>query len=341
MKVARILLATAVLASMAGLAYVGQRAEPSGGKMVEAAQKFLESLGDKKERATFAFNSKERTNWFFVPLQDKEKKPTRKGVGLYEMNDAQRQAALELLAAGTSSVGKKKALTVMSLEGILHELEKKGTNVRSPGWYFFTVFGTPSKSDKWGWRVEGHHLSLNFTLDGNQVVTATPSFFGANPAEIKTGDKKGYRTLEDSEDLARKLFQSLSQEQQGVAYRKQNFPEIQQAKEDPEVEAPVGLPASKMTGEQKETLLKLLQTYTSRMPEDVRDTEMKMVREAGLDKIHFAYAGGVEKGQPHSYRVQGPTFVIMFLNVQTDPQGNAANHIHSVWRRIDSDFGLN
>lgn len=341
MKLSRILLSVVVLASMAGLAYVGQRAEPSGGAMVEAAQKFLGTLGDKKDKATFAFNDKERTNWYFIPRQNKAKEPTRNGVGLYEMNDEQRKAALELLAAGTSAAGNKKALTVMSLEGILRDTEKNGTNVRNPGWYFFSVFGTPGKTGKWGWRVEGHHLSLNFTLEGNQVLTATPSFFGANPAEIKTGERKGYRTLEDSEDLARKLLKSLSVEQQEVAYRKENFPDIEQAKEDPEVTKAIGLPASKMTPDQKETLVMLLRSYTSRMPEDVAAVEMKLVREAGLENVYFAYAGGLEKGQPHSYRVHGPTFVIMFINAQADSLGNPANHIHSVWRRMKDDFGIN
>lgn len=341
MKLSRILLALAALASMAGLAYVGQRAEPSGARMVEAAQKFLATLGDKKTQATFTFDSPERTNWYFVPRQDAKRQTIRKGVGLYEMSDEQRQAALALVAAGASSSGNKKALTIMSLEGILNDVEKNGQNVRNPGWYFFTVFGEPAKNGKWGWRVEGHHLSLNFTLDGGQVLTATPSFFGANPAEIKYGDNKGYRALGDSEELAGKLFLSLSDDQKQTAYQKENFPEIQQAKATPEVKEPVGLPASKMTDAQKETLMKLLRSYTNRMPEDVGAVEMKMVQEAGLDKVHFAYAGSTDDGKGHTYRVQGPTFVIMFINTQADGQGNPANHIHSVWRRIKGDFGLN
>jgi len=341
MKLTRILLALAVLVSMAGVAYVAQRSEPSGARMVDAAQKFLATLGDKKDKATFAFDSKERTNWYFIPRQDAEKKPTRNGLGLYEMTEEQRKAALELVAAGTSASGNKKALTIMSLEGILRDVEKNGVNVRNPGWYFFAVFGDPTKTGKWGWRVEGHHLSLNFTLEGSQVVATTPAFFGANPAEIKFGDRKGYRTLQDSEDRARALFNALDDEQKQIAYSKENFPEIGQAKEDPEVKTPIGLAASKMTKSQKEMLVQLLKSYTSRMPEDVAEAELKQVMDAGLDNVHFGYAGGTKIGQPHSYRVHGPTFVVMFLNLQPDGQGNPANHIHSVWRRMKDDFGIN
>src|SRR5207248_10299893 len=122
-----------------------------------------------------------------------------------------------LLKAGTSPAGYTQATTIMSLEGILHELEKNGANVRNPGWYFLTVFGTPSKTGRWGWRIEGHHLSLNFALDHGKITAATPAFFGANPAEVKAGDRKGLRTLPEVEDLARELIRSLTEEQRQVA----------------------------------------------------------------------------------------------------------------------------
>src|SRR5207245_808404 len=126
-------------------------------------------------------------------------KPTRKGLPLVEMSDDQRKTAMELVKAGTSTEGYSKATTIMSLELILRELEKGGAVVRDPGWYFFSVFGTPSKTARWGWRVEGHHLALNFVVDGGKVLAATPTFFGANPAEIKAGPKKGQRTLPEAE----------------------------------------------------------------------------------------------------------------------------------------------
>jgi hypothetical protein len=310
--------------------------------MAAAAERFVDSLtADQKEKANFAYDSKERTRWFFTPQQDSERRATRKGLPLEEMKAEQKKLALKLVAAGTSHEGNIKATTIMSLEAILHDLEKNVRMVRNPEWYFFTIFGTPSKTGKWGWRVEGHHLSLNFTMDGTQVVASTPAFFGANPADVKGGAKKGLRILASAEDLAVKLFKALDDDQRKTAYHAKPFPEIREATVDPGVGPASGLAADKMTEEQRAILGKLLQAYTERMPREVATMEMKHVREAGLDKVHFAYQGGTEPGQKRTYRVQGPTFVVEFLNEQADSAGNPANHIHSVWRKMRGDFGIN
>jgi hypothetical protein len=340
MKLSRLVLALTVLAAMAGLAHVAQRAEAPGAKMVSAAQRFLDSLSpEQRKKATFAFDSKERTNWHFVPLE-KNKKSTRKGLPLEEMSAEQKTAALALVAAGTSDRGNQEAVTIMSLEAILRDAEKGKGPTRNPEWYFFTLFGEPSKTGQWGWRVEGHHLSLNFTLNGSEVVASTPALFGANPATVKNGPKKGLRTLAPAEDLPKKLLNALDQEQKKTAYRDEPFPEITQAVVDPKVGEPVGLPASQMTKEQKALLLDLLKAYTDRMSPEVAAEEMKAVRKGGIDNIHFAYTGGTMEGQKHTYRVQGPTFVIQFLNEQKDGFGNSANHIHSVWQRIKGNFAI-
>jgi hypothetical protein len=342
MKRTRLLLALATLSLTAGVAWVAQQAEPPGLSMTRAAQYFLDSLSaEQKAKATFPFDSKERTNWYFTPRQNKERKATRKGLPLEEMNPKQKQAALALLAAGTSAEGDKTALTIMSLEAILHELEKGGAMVRNPEWYFFTIFGTPSKTGKWGWRVEGHHLSLNYVVDGGKVVSATPAFFGANPATVKNGPRKGQRTLAEAEDLPRQLFLSLDAPQQKIAYRKQNFGEAREASAAPvEVGKPEGLPAAKMNAQQRGLLMKLIESYARRMAPAIAAEMMKQVREGGVDNIHFMFTGGKQPGQPHTYRIQGPRFVIEFLNTQTDGAGNPANHIHSVWRNLKGDFDI-
>jgi len=342
MKLIRFFCAGLVLASMAGLAFVAQQGQSSGGNMVDAARAFLASLSaEQKEQATFDFDDKERTNWNFVPLQDNAtRKATRKGLPLEAMSPPQKKAALALVKAGTSETGNLAAVTIMSLEAILHEQEKGRAMIRNPEWYFFTIFGDPSKSGKWGWRVEGHHLSLNFTLDGDQVIASTPTFFGANPAEVKGGPKKGHRTLAASEDYAIALFKSLSEEQRKLAHQTKHFPEPEQKSLRPNVGDPVGLPGAKMTAEQKDTLTKLLKSYTERMPPDIGAIEYKTATREGLDKIHFAYTGAAELGKQHTYRVHGPSFVIEFKNDQADSAGNPANHIHSAWRRLKGDFGL-
>jgi hypothetical protein len=342
MTLQRMLLGLVLLGGLVGAAYVAQGNEPTGAKLATAAEKFVAGLTpEQKAKAVFAFDDKERTNWWFVPRQTEDRKPARKGLPLEEMTAEQKEAAKELVRAGTSRGGFSKATTIMSLEAMLHELEKNGTMVRKPGWYFFTIFGTPSKTGQWGFRVEGHHLSLNFTLDRGQVVGFTPCFFGANPADVKQGPRKGLRVLAEAEDLAKELFASLDKEQQAAARQPKQFPEIEQAKAKPDVGKPVGLPGEKMTDRQRETLLKLLQGYTDRMPADVAAAEMAEVKKAGLDKVYFAFARDDQKpGQPYTYRIQGPTFVVEFLDVQSDSAGNPANHIHSAWRKLRGDFGL-
>jgi hypothetical protein len=342
MKLLRLTCAALVLASLAGLAILAQQAQTSGAAMVSAARDLLGVLSDQqRQQATFPFDDKERTNWNFIPLQDNTtRQSTRKGVPLEAISPAQKKAALALVKAGTSDSGNLAAVTIMSLEAILAEQEKKGTMIRNPEWYFFTVFGDPSKTGKWGWRVEGHHLSLNFTLDGDQVIASTPAFFGSNPAEIKSGAKKGHRPLAPAEEHAIALFQSLDDAQRQIAHQEKHFGEPGQKTLTPKLGEPVGLPAAKMTAEQKGILDKLLKAYTTRMPPDVGVIEYKTATDAGLDRIHFACSGQAAFGQPYTYRVHGPTFVIEFLNVQADSAGNPANHIHSAWRRLKGDFGL-
>ena len=180
MKLFRVTLSLACALVLVGVAYVGQAKESAGTRMATAAKKLQESLTpEQREKAIFAYDSKERTNWFFTPRQDAKKRTTRKGLPLAEMTEEQKKAALALLRAGTSEGGYTKATTIMSLESILHDLESGGSMVRNPGWYFFTLFGDPTKNGHWGWRVEGHHLSLNFALDGGKVIMQqVEHFFG-------------------------------------------------------------------------------------------------------------------------------------------------------------------
>ncbi len=345
MRTLKLALALAAFVTVASVAFVAQQVDTAGPNLVSAAQGFVAKLSaEQKKQGMFEFDSDERFNWHFIPLQDKKtRKYTRKGVPIEEMSAELRSAALALVKAGTSDAGNVAVTTIMSLEAILLQQEgPKSAMVRNPEWYFFTIFGTPSKTGKWGWRVEGHHLSINFTMDGTQVISSTPCFFGANPAEVKTGANKGKRILPQAEDYARDLFKSLDGDQQKVAKQAENFGEPDARKKTPEnVGKAVGLAASKMSKEQKETMLKLIKSYTERMPADVAAIEMKQVREGGLDNVHFAFTGSTEgAGKGFTYRVHGPTFVIEFLNIQNDSGGNPANHIHSCWRRIKGDFGL-
>lgn len=339
----RLLALAATVATFTAVALLGQ-SDPrsSAGKMQVAAAKFLESLSPElKKKATFGFDDPHRMKWYFTPQQDKDKKFTRRGVRLEEMTPEQKTAAMGLLKSGLSARGYEQATTILALEGLLAELEgPKGAMTRNSGWYFVSIFGEPSATGKWGWRFEGHHLSVNYTLDNGEVVSATPLLFAANPAEVKAGDKKGLRTLPEIEDHARSLIRSLTAEQDKLARQPKDFAEIKEGQPKADVGPPVGVSADKLTAAQRETLVKLLASYTDRMPADLAETEQKRVKAASLEKLFFAYSGSSEPGKPYTYRVYGPDFVVEFLNVQADSARNPANHIHSAWRRLPVDFGL-
>ena len=337
----RIALCLATRGFLAGVGLLAQERQPAGTKMAAAAQTFLGTLNDEqKAAATFPFDSAERMNWHFVPRQDKDRKSIRKGLPLEKMSDEQKAAALAVLRASLSPGGFESATTIMSFENILKELEGNGPNVRNPGWYFVSIFGEPSRAGKWGFRVEGHHLSVNFTLDGGKIVSTTPSVFGSNPAIVRDGPRKGEKPIYQVDQLAKDLISSLNDDQKKIAYQAKQFPEIEALTKGPKTEKPVGLTLKQLEPNQKELFLKLVHSYADRMPDDVAARNMASVTSAPADQVYFGYSGKFEKGEPHTYRVQGPTFLIEFLNIQADSAKNPANHIHSGWRTLSGDFGL-
>jgi hypothetical protein len=342
MNAKKLLLAGVIFAGLVGVAVLAQKTETAAERAAEAANAFLTALpAEQKSRAAFAFDDKERLRWWFTP-QQKAGKSTRKGLPLEDMTAEQQKLALALLKASTSDAGSKAATTIISLEDVLKDLEKGKGPVRNTGWYFVSVFGTPSKTGKWSWRLEGHHLSLHFTFDAGRIVSATPNVYASNPAEIMAGKRKGERPLGDTIDLYREMLKSLDKEQLAKAKQPKLFPEIRENEAKPTMGDPVGVPGSALNEKQKTALWKLINTYAARLPRDFADSEINRIREAGMDKVHFAFGGSdaSEAGKPYSYRIQGPTFVIEFLNEQADAARNPANHIHSAWRTIGGDFGL-
>jgi hypothetical protein len=342
MKRARIAALVLTVAVVATVALVGQSGPRStGGKMQAAAEKFLAALSPElKKKAAFAFDDEHRLKWYFTPQQAK-RQYTRKGARLEEMSAEQKSAAIALLKSGLSAKGYEQATTILTLEGLLNEIEgPKSAMVRNTGWYFVSVFGEPNGTGKWGWRFEGHHLSVNYTLDRGDVVSAAPLLFGANPADVKAGAKQGLRALPEIENQARALIKSLDEKQDAVARQGKAFAEIKEGQPRADVGNPAGIPAADLTGAQREILQKLLAAYTDRMPEDIAAAEQKRVKAAPPGKLFFAYSGSPEPGKPYTYRVYAPDFVVEFLNIQADSAGNAANHIHSAWRRLPADFAL-
>jgi hypothetical protein len=308
----------------------------SGGLMASAANRFLASLDDEaKARASFSYDSPERLNWHFIPRE-------RKGLPFKAMGQASRELAFGLIQTGLSHEGFLKATTIMSLEQILLELEKGSGPVRDPENYFLTVFGEPSDRGKWGWRVEGHHLSLNFVVENGKILSATPAFFGSNPAEVTTGSRKGLRNLADLEDRALRLLQALDDNQKKTAIIAENAPNDVRAanKPQPPTDAAEGIAFAQLNEAQKPMLRALIESYAAQMPSEVGQAWLDEIERAGVEHVKFAWAGATERHQRHHYKMQGPTFLVEFNNTQNGGDKVPANHIHSVWRNMLGDFGI-
>ncbi|MDP6444454.1 MAG: DUF3500 domain-containing protein [Pirellulaceae bacterium] len=318
------------------------RALTSGESLTASASKYLSTL-DKKQlaKSTMAYDSEKRVDWHFIP------KDHRKGLQIKEMNETQRKAALALLKNCLSEVGNDKAIKIMELEKVLAEYEKdrKGGNIRDPERYYYTVFGEPKADGKWGLSIEGHHLSLNFVIEKNEVISSTPQFLAANPGVMMSaaaGVKKGQRVLADEELVAFELVNSLSDEQKKQAIIAKKAPrEIRAAgAAQPPADEKVGIRVGDLTDEQKQTIRKLVSTYIRTAPEDVARQRVEEILNSNIDDIRFAWAGPTKPGVGHYYRVQGEAFLVEFVNTQPDAAGNPANHIHAVFRSMSSDFAL-
>ncbi len=297
--------------------------------MTETANRFLAALSsEQRAKATFQFGDDERMNWHFIPKE-------RKGLTLGEMSPYQKHLASALLAAGLSQTGYIKAVTIMSLEEVLKVLENDSGPHRNPEKYHFTVFGTPSDMGTWGWRVEGHHLSQNYTVGNGQVVDG-PSFFGSNPAEVRLGPRKGLRTLAREDDLGFEVIHALDEPEQKIAIvdAKAYNDILTAANRKAALQGqPSGLLAAKMNARQFDALRALVELYAYNLPDDLAERRMEQLNRAGRN-VYFAWAGGIKPADPHYYRVQTPSFLI-----ELDDTQDNANHIHSVWRDFKGDFG--
>jgi hypothetical protein len=326
-------------AALVGVGIVGpghshaEQMHPHGGhsasRMTECANRLFAALDDNQRgKATFPFDADERLNWHFIPKE-------RKGLPLREMTPYQKHLASALLATGLSQTGYIKAVTIMSLEDVLKIKENDSGERRNPEKYYFSVFGTPSDSGTWGYRVEGHHLSQNYTVVNGKVIDG-PSFFGANPAEVRQGSRKGLRTLAGEDDLGNEVIHVLDEQQQKVAIvDPKAYPDILTAASRKAAlqGQPSGLSASKMNAKQFDALMALMEEYAHNVPDELAQQRIAQINKAGRE-IYFAWSGGIGRGDPHYYRVQTPSFLIEMDDTQDD-----ANHIHAVWRDLAGDFG--
>jgi hypothetical protein len=355
---------------------IGAAARELVQRMGEAANNFLAALStDQRAKAQLDFaDEAERTRWHYTPTP-------RRGLPLSEMDRQQQRLAQRLIVTGLSRAGWVTASTIMGQETTLDAIEGWTTQLwwRDVLLYFVSIFGSPDGKRPWGWRFEGHHISLNYTILDGQIVAPTPCFFGSNRAEAPLLGGHMLRPLIGIEDLARELMHNLSEAQQAQALLTkvappdlamlnrpyvvdnalpwatpgiedpaavaEQFPSMERfAKERgvtlEDIEAvrytsmPRGVAAAELTTAQREILLALIGNYIHRMPDELAEIEWNQLHERGIDGIHFAWAGGLERRQPHYYRLQAPRFLVEYDNTQND-----ANHIHSVWRDPQDDFG--
>ncbi|MEC8390596.1 MAG: DUF3500 domain-containing protein [Planctomycetota bacterium] len=337
----------ALTAGIVGFAF--NRTVATAPSMTTAATQWLETLdADQKESVLFDYDAPQRVGWHFIP------KETRKGLAIRDMNDAQKEAATKLLSSCLSNVGYRKAKQIMALEALLGLLQSEAGGrgpERDPTKYYFTIFGTPQSGARWGLSIEGHHLSLNFVVEGDDVVSSSPTFFATNPTIVNRFFKdadggynllRGERVINHEELLAFDLVNSLNEEQLADATIAEKAPaEIRNAGEPhAPKEEPVGINYNKLDRSQQSRLLSLVRAYAGNLPRDVSTARLKEIQSAGWKNVKFAWAGALAPGIGHYYRIEGPTFLIEFVNTQPDAEGNPASHIHCVWRDPRGDFAL-
>jgi hypothetical protein len=306
----------------------------SNNTMSVAATNFLQSLSaSQKQKLEFKFDEEERYNWHYIPRD-------RKGIPLKELNTTQYKAAMDFLHTAQSDPGFQKTTAVIKLETVLREVEGRPADdsYRDPGNYSFSIFGNPATDKIWGWRLEGHHISFNFSTEDNKLISATPGFIGSNPAVVLSGPQKGLEILKDETELGFNLLRSLNASQKEKAIFTKNAPGdiITASSRKAMIQNPQGILYSELNTEQKKLFIQLLSLYIHRYKAAFASQMMQEVESAGLNNLRFAWAGDEQPGvgHPHYYRIQGPTIIIEYDNTQ-----NNANHIHTVIRDLKNDFG--
>lgn len=326
---------TVLLTCLSVVSRADDGTDKPGLSMATAALKLAEVLpADQKQKLMYKYDDPERLNWHFIPKD-------RNGIVLWDLNGEPRKAAEELVKVGLSAAGHAKVLQVRSLEEVLYLFEggeeDYRRNRRHPHKYHITVFGTPGPTGLWGWRFEGHHLSLNFSIQDGVVVSSTPEMFGANPALIDAGPSRKLRILAGREDIARQILKACNEEQKKQMWISETAPDdIRGAGlAQPVVEEAVGLRYGDMSPEQKKLLKELLGEYLSAMPAQVVRDRLKAIEASGMDNVRMAWWGESEVNKRHHYVIQGASFIVEYNNTQ-----NEANHVHAMWRNVGGDFNL-
>ncbi|MBR7825579.1 DUF3500 domain-containing protein [Actinospica sp. MGRD01-02] len=313
---------------------------------------------EQRARSWFPLDAADRRDWDFVP------KPDRAGLPLSAMDGHQRALAHTLLSSGLSMRGYTMALSIMAMENVLRETGAArfgvaAADMRNPDLYFFSFFGRPSHEETWGWRVVGHHLSLNYTIVDQRFLSVTPCNMGSQPlaagviAPLREDDRLGFRLLDalSPEQRTRAIIHDVAPAdfvtRQVPLIGKVEYPDYWDlgipsyviSDEDREAlkfekDNPRGVAVSQMKPEQADAFWSLASSHLNRMPEVVADKQLARLREEGAENIFFCWAGGTLPGTSHYYRIQSERLLFEFDNAIDD-----GNHIHSMWREYRNDFG--
>jgi hypothetical protein len=313
------------------LFFVNPVAKAQNKVIVSKATEFLALLDERqRDSAQYSFEDDERFDWHFVPRK-------RNGIAFKNLTEKQRKSGLEIFKASLSDQGFQKASNIMALENVLREVESRGNDdtYRDPLNYSMTIFGTPLLDNRWGWRLEGHHISINFSSESGEIVSGTPTFWGSNPGIVRTGVSRGKQVLKAESDLGFTLVNSLEMDQLKTAVVSQKAPSeiITGNQRSAALQEPAGLSYSRLNDAQQKIFLQLLNVYVKNYQLGFANKLMAKIRKAGMENLSFGWAGSLQPGAGHYYRIQGPMLLIEFDNTQ-----NNANHIHTVVRDLTNDF---
>jgi len=305
--------------------------------VVTAAQAFVNSLDDIQRAASvFEVDSIEWRDWHNVHRYE------RKGVARWQMSAEQEAAALELLRASLSARGFANARDIMRLNQTIRELTERWDEY-GEGLYHFTVMGSPSEVEPWGWQLDGHHLVINYFVLGDQVVM-TPTFMGSEPVVAESGKYAGTRVFEQEEAKGLALAQALTSEQRGQAILSDVVPRgiYTAAFRDNFEMTYEGIRVGDLEATQTAMLLDLINEYVGNMDDGHAAIKMMEVREH-LDETYFAWMGATDDDSVFYYRVHSPVILIEFDHqggIALDTDGATRNHIHTVVRTPNgNDYG--
>ena len=304
---------------------------PSASPMLGAWQALASRLSpEQMQAAEFSFDDSIRHEWFYTPVD-------RVGLRIGDLDADQMTDLRTLLDDGLGANGTEQAFKIVQLEELLFSTSG-GREMRNPGNYYLMMFGEPTTEGSWAWRFEGHHFSASFTIVDNHFVSGTPAFFGGNPALVPEDSEvhAGLSPFSREQDLGFELLNSFDEGQRARVILAGEAPQdiLTENFQRAEMGAPEGISVADINDVQHAILKELMGVYGNRMNPALHDYQMAKIRQAGVERVHFAWAGSTEPGEGHYYRIQGPTFVIEYDNTQ-----NNANHIHSVWRDFEDDFG--